>query len=390
MSVIPIKYTLRSLQARWMTTLMTAFGCGLVVFASVLSFGLADGLERALLISADPLDVVCLRKGALDEVSSNVDQATAARVRTIPGIAIDESGERLVSPEYVVTLMKPRRGADAGVTNVMVRGLMPVGWKLRPGFHIEEGREPRPGINEALVSRQLSERFENTRIGEKFTINNTPFTIVGYFAASGCAAESEVWTDLRDLTSARKVQGAVSTICVRARDSAAQAAMIRVLKEDEQFGFKALTEEEFFREQLVSAQVVKGLASFIAMFLIVGAMFAAANTMYAAVAGRSRDIGTLRAIGFSRRSVLVAFMLESVILCLLGGLLGCGAVIPFDGYSTGMANFQTFSEISFAFRFGPAVLLQGLLMALLMGLVGGLMPAIRALRLDVIHSLRAV
>jgi putative ABC transport system permease protein len=180
----------------------------------------------------------------------------------------------------------------------------------------------------------------------------------------------------------------VSTVCVRARDLVAQAALIRVLTDDERFGFKALTEDEFFREQLMSAQIIKGLAGFIAIFLIVGAMFAAANTMYAAVAGRARDIGTLRALGFSRRSVLFSFMLESVILCMLGGLVGCGAVIPFDGYSTGMANFQTFSEISFAFRFGTAVLLQGILMALLTGLAGGLMPAVRALRLDVIQALR--
>lgn len=388
--MIPIKYTIRNLLARWMTTLMTALGTGLVVFASVLSFGLADGLERALLISADPFDVVCLRKGALDEVSSSLDDATADRMRSIEGVARGKSGESLVSPEYVVTLMKPRRGDDAGVTNVMVRGLMPVGWQLRPGFRIVQGREPRAGVNEAIVSRRLSERFQNTRIGEKFKVNNTELTIVGYFEASGCAAESELWTDLRDLTSIRKVPGVVSTVCIRARDAAAQAAVIRVLKEDERFGFKALTEEEFFREQLMSAQIVKGLAGFIATFLIVGAMFAAANTMFAAVAGRARDIGTLRALGFSRSSVLFAFLLESLILCLLGGLIGCVAVIPLDGYSTGMASFQTFSEIAFAFQFGPAVFLKGILMALAMGLAGGLMPAIRALRLDVIQSLREV
>ncbi len=388
--MIPIKYTLRNLQARWMTTLMTALGIGLVVFASVLSFGLADGLERALLISADPLDVVCLRKGALDEVASSLDKATADRVRSVEGVAIGESGEPLVSPEYVVTLMKSRRGDDAGVTNVMVRGLLPVGWKLRPGFRIVEGRLPEAGKNEALVSRRIAERFENTRIGEKFTVSNAEFTIVGYFEANGCAAESEVWTDLRDLTSVRKVPGAVSSVCLRARDTDAQAAVIGLLKEDEQFGLKALTEEEFFKEQLMSAQVVKGLAGFIAIFLIVGAMFAAANTMFAAVAGRAREIGTLRALGFSRRSVLFSFMLESVVLCLLGGLLGCLAAIPFDGYSTGMASFQTFSEVAFAFRFGPTVLLQGVLMALMMGLVGGLMPAVRALRLNVIQALREV
>jgi putative ABC transport system permease protein len=373
-----------------MTTVMTALGSGLVVFASVLSFGLADGMERALLISADPLDVICLRKGALDEVASNLDKAVADRMRSLEGVATSGTGEPLVSPEYVVTLMKPRRGDDAGVTNVMVRGLLPLGSQLRPGFHLIEGRLGEPGKNEAIVSPRIAERFENTRIGEKFMINNTDFEIVGYFEASGCAAESEVWTDLRDLTTVRKVPGAVSSVCLRARDMGAQTELIRVLKEDEQFGLKALTEEEFFKEQLLSAQVVRGLAGFIAMFLIVGAMFAAANTMFAAVAGRAREIGTLRALGFSRRSVLFAFMLESVLLCLLGGLIGCIATIPFDGYSTGMASFQTFSEVAFSFRFGPTVLAQGVLMALLMGLIGGLMPAIRALRLNVIQALREV
>jgi putative ABC transport system permease protein len=386
--VIPFKYTVRSLRARWMTTLMTSAGTGLVVFASVLSFGLADGLERTLMVSADPLDIVCLRKGALDEVSSTLDDATVNRIRTLEGVAVGAAGERLVSPEYVITLMKPRRGADAGVTNVMVRGLLPVGWQLRPGFHIVEGRPPRPGVHEAIVSRQLAERFQQTRLGEKFQVSNAELTIVGYFEAGGCAAESEVWTDLRDLTTIRKVPGIVSTVCLRARTPADQAEMIHLLQEDEQFGLKALTEEEFFRDQLLSAQIVKGLASFIALFLIVGAMFAAANTMFAAVAGRVRDIGTLRALGFSRSSVLVAFLLESVILCLFGGILGCLVIIPLDGYSTGMANFQTFSELAFSFHFGPRVMLQGLLMALGMGLAGGLMPALRALRLDVVQALR--
>jgi putative ABC transport system permease protein len=373
-----------------MTTLMTALGIALVVFASVLSFGLADGLERAVLISADPLDVVCLRKGALDEVASSFDKATADRVRTLQGLAYAETGEPLVSPEYVVTLMKPRRGDDAGVTNLMVRGLLPVGWQLRPGFRIVEGRQPQAGVNEAIVSRQIAERFQNTRLGEKLAVGNTEFAIVGYFEANGCAAESEVWTDLRDLTSVRKVPSIVSSVCLRARDAAAQAEAIRVLKEDQQFGLKALTEEEFFKEQLVSAQVVKGLAGFIAMFLIVGAMFAAANTMFAAVAGRAREIGTLRAIGFSRSSVLFSFMLESVLLCLLGGVLGCLWAKCVDGYSTGMASFQTFSEVAFAFHFGWAVLVQGFLMAVAMGLVGGLMPAVRALRLNVVQALREV
>ena len=386
--MIPVNYTVRNLRARWMTTLLTASGIALVVWASALSFGLSAGLKRALLVSADKLDIVCLRKGSLDEVSSGIDKQTADRVATLEGIEVDESGHPLVSAEYVITLMKPRRG-DAGTTNLMVRGLLPVGWGLRPGFHVlPGGREPVPGKFEAITSPSIAERFQNTAIGEKLTINNMEFTIVGYFEANGCAAESEVWADLRDLTTVRKSQGIVSSVCLRARDLETQQRLISQLQEDELFALKAMTEEEFFREQMMTAQAIQGIGFFIALFLTVGAMFAAANTMYAAVAGRSREIGTLRALGFSRSSILTAFMLESVMLCLLGGAIGCLATVPFNGYSTGAANIQTFSELTFSFHFGPAVLLQGVLMALIMGLVGGIFPAIRAIRLNVLQSLR--
>jgi putative ABC transport system permease protein len=386
--MVPVKYTVRNLRARWVTTVLISLGIGLVVFASALTFGLTDGLKRAMLISADELDIVCLRKGSLDEVSSGIDKQTADRVATLEGVATDQAGQPLVSAEYVITIMKPRRG-DGGSTNLMVRGLKSIGYKLRPGFEIfPGGRAPEPGKFEAITSRSIAERFENTRIGEKLRIGNTDFAIVGHFAASGCAAESEVWTDLRDLTSVRKSEGFVSSVCLRARDEEVQGMLIQQLKEDELFSLKAMTEEEFYREQMLTAQAIQNVGVFIAFFLAIGAMFAAANTMYAAVAGRAREIGTLRALGFSRRSILAAFLLESVVLCLLGGLVGCVATVPFNGYSTGAANFQTFSEITFSFNFGPTVLLQGVLMSLLMGVMGGLFPAVRAVRVNIIQALR--
>jgi putative ABC transport system permease protein len=343
-----------------------------------------------MLISADKLGIVCLRKGALDEVSSGIDKQTADRVATLEGVESDESGEPLVSSEFVITIMKPRRG-DNGSTNLMVRGLKPAGFKLRPGFRIlPGGRAPEPGKFEAITSRQISERFQNTRIGEQLKISNRDFTVVGSFEASGCAAESEVWTDLRDLTTVRKSDGFVSAIRLRARDENAQTSLIEQLKEDELFNLKAMTEEQFFQEQMLTAQAIQAVGFFIALFLTIGAMFGAANTMYAAVAGRAREIGTMRAIGFSRASILGAFLLESVVLCLMGGVLGCLATVPFNGYSTGAANFQTFSEMTFSFSFGPIVLLEAVLLALSMGVVGGFFPALRAVRLNVLQALRDV
>jgi putative ABC transport system permease protein len=385
--MIPAKYNVRNLRVRWVTTVMTVLGIGLVVWATVLSFGLADGLEHALLISGDELDLIVLRKGSQDEVSSGIEQRLAREVATLEGIARDNEETPLCSVEFVTILTKPRRG-DGGTTNLIVRGMEQVGRELRPGFKIVEGRDVKPGLNEAITSRRMAERFQNAGLGEKLEINRVDFEIVGYFEAEGSAAESEIWTDLRDLTSVRRTPGAVSAVNLRARDTAAREALKKRIQEDEQFNLKAVEEKKYYEDQMTASIAIRVVGYFIAAFLTVGAMFAAANTMYAAVASRSREIGTLRAIGFGRGSILLSFLFESVLLCLLGGLLGCLATLPFNGLSTGTANWATFSEITFSFRFGPAVLIRGVLMALIMGVVGGLFPAIRAVRLNVITALR--
>ncbi len=385
--MIPAKYNIRNLRVRWVTTLMTVLGIGLVVWATVLSFGLADGLEHALLISGDELDLIVLRKGSQDEVSSGIDQRLAREIGTLEGIARDSEGTPLSSVEFVTILTKPRRG-DGGTTNVIVRGLQEVGRAIRPDFKIVEGRDLKPGLNEAITSRRMAERFQNTALGEKLEINKADFEIVGYFEAAGSAAESEIWTDLRDLTSVRRTPGAVSCVNLRARDAAAKAALIDRIQNDEQFNLKVVDEQEYYADQMTASIAIKVVGYFIATFLTFGAMFAAANTMYAAVASRAREIGTLRALGFGRFSILFSFLFESVLLCLLGGLLGCLATLPFNGLSTGTANWATFSEITFSFRFGPKVLLRGVLMALTMGVFGGLFPAIRAVRMNIVSALR--
>jgi len=212
--------------------------------------------------------------------------------------------------------------------------------------------------------------------------------VVGYFEAGGSSAESEVWTDIRDLTNARKQDGAISSVCLRARDEAAKETLKKRLADDKQFLLKPVEEAKYFEDQMVAAIAMRFVGGFFAVFLTFGAMFAAANVMFAAVAGRSREIGTLRALGFRRRSILFSFLLESVLICLMGGVLGCLVVLPFDGMSTGTMNWVTFSEFTFEFRFGPSVLLRGISLALAMGLLGGLLPAIRAVRLNVVKALR--
>lgn len=385
--MIPLKYNLRSLRVRWATTLLTCVAIGVVVFASVLTFGMISGIDHALSTSGDAADLIIMRQGATDEMSSNITPINARELVNLSGIATGSQGEPLASPEFVTILIKPRRN-NGGTANVIVRGLEQVGRQLRPDFKIVEGRDLTPGLNELITSRNIAKRFENFAVGEQIEINNIQFKVVGLFEAGGSSAESEVWADLRDLTAAQRYDGAVSIVNLRTTDAAAREAISARVRDDEQFQLKAISETDYFESQKSASVAIRVVAYIIAFFLTFGAMFAAANTMYAAVASRSREIGTLRAIGFPRRAVLASFMLESLVLCLLGGVLGCLATLPLNGISGGTQNFVTFSEITFSFRFGPMVLLQGMSLALAMGLIGGLFPALRAIRLQVIDALR--
>ena len=385
--MIPLKYVLRNFRERWATTLMSVVATALVVWASVLTFGLTDGLEHALKITGDPTDLIAMRQGSNDETGSSVDSQAARDIANLPQIARTPEGEPMCSSEFVMIMVRSRRGGTS--TNLIVRGIDPIGRTLRPNFKIIEGRDLQPGVNEAITSQAMANRFQNLSIGEKLEINKVPFMIVGYYTAGGSSAEAEVWTDRRDLTSARRIPGAVSSVNLRVVDIASVEPLRDRLKNDEQFKLKVITESEFIADQMSSSIALKVIGYVIAAFLTLGAMFAAANTMYAAVASRAREIGTLRAIGFSRSSIVFSFMMESVILCLMGGLLGCLATLPLNGFSTGTANWAKFSEITFSFRFGLPVLLRGVIMALTMGVLGGLLPAVRAVRMGVVDALRS-
>jgi putative ABC transport system permease protein len=386
--MIPAKYNFRNLRVRWVTTLMTVLATALVVCASAITLGLIDGLDHALSITGNELDLIVLRKGSPNETSSGIEQRLAREVAALDGIARTANGQPMCSVEFVTILTHPRR-AGGGTTNMIVRGLEEAGRALRPDFRIVAGRDLKPGVNEAITSRAMGNRFENLGLGDKLEINNVDFTIIGYFESAGSAAESEVWTDLRDLTTARRTPGAVSCVNLRAAGEAAKKSLTDRLVNDQQFGMKVIDEPAYFQEQMSASYAIKIIGYFIAAFLTVGAMFAAANTMYAAVANRAREIGTLRAIGFRRRSILFSFLLESVLICLIGGALGCLATLPFNGLSTGTGNWSLFSEITFSFRFGWWVLLQSLVLIVLMGVLGGLFPALRAVRMTTVDALRA-
>lgn len=385
---IPLKYNIRNLRVRWTTTVMTVFGIGLVVWASVIAVGLIIGLMAGFSGTADPLGLIVLRKGANSETESYFAKDTAAYIETLDGIATGPDGEPLASPEIVIITNTPRR--DGSTANLTVRGVTGRARYLRPGFEIVAGRNFESGVREAIASRRIAERFDATGLGESLKLRRGEFEIVGIFETGGGPSESEVWADAAVLAQDQSRSGSYSSMRVRAADAEALKSLRTVIDEDEQIALNPKLETEYFQSQAEAAGAITAVGMAIAVILTVGAMFAAANTMYAAVAARAREIGTLRALGFRRRSILTSFILESVILCLMGGVVGCLLALPVNGLSTGTASWYTFSEIAFSFQINGLVLVTGIILATVTGVLGGFFPAVRAVRLKLVDALRAV
>jgi putative ABC transport system permease protein len=346
------------------------------------------GLEHTLTVSVNPLDVIVLRQGSSAETASSVSEAAAREIIALPGIATYKEAKPLAAPELMAIAYLPRRDSP-GNTNVTVRGASANSRLLRDRFNIVAGRDLQQGLREAIVSKSLADRFKGLAIGEQFTVQDAPFTVVGYFEAGGGTAESEIWTDQRVLGQAINRTGSVSSVQLRAASADDRKKLIDRITADEQIALKAVTEEQYFADQAEQSQFLKIIGQIIAFFLTIGAMFAVANTMYGAIASRAREIGTLRALGFGRFSVLASFLFESLVLCVIGALLGCLGALALGEIRTGTMG-GTFTEVVFSFNFGPKVLLQGALMAIVMGLIGGLAPAVRAVRMKVVDALREV
>jgi ABC-type antimicrobial peptide transport system permease subunit len=383
---IPIKYNLRYLMTRWTNTLMTAATFALVVAVFVIIMSLARGIERALTSTGDPLNVLIMRPGAQSEGQSSIDIERYHVVRSYPGIARDETGEPLAAPEIIVLVNKPKAG-DGKPSNLQIRGVNPLVFKIRPEVRIVEGRAFRPGLREVIVSRSVSRRFKNMSIGETPQIGKVRMTIVGIFEARGSAIDSEMWADYREIMQAFDRQ-TYSTVVVRARDAAAVDAILRTVAGDRRIKLSAKTEMKYYQEQTSTAGPLKAFGIFLAVIMSIGASFAGMNAMYASVASRVREIATLRVLGFTPFSILASFLIESVFLALIGGLLGCALSLPINGLATGTTNFQTFSEIVFYFTITPDLMLRGLIFAAVMGAVGGILPALAAARQPILQALR--
>jgi putative ABC transport system permease protein len=384
---IPLKYNLRNLAVRRTTTSMTAFSITLTVTVFLVLMALAQGLQTSLTATGHPLNLLIMRDGSQSETQSSVQRDALQVLRYLEGIAKTDQGEPWVSPELIVLINLPRRGQVQG-SNVTIRGLGPEGFSLRPEFRLVEGQAFRSGMREVIVSKRIAERFQNCALGEKIKFAKGYWTVVGIFDVGNTAYASEIWTDANDLGQDFD-RDAYSSVFVRATDTGALNRLKQQVTDDRRLHMKAQTEKEYYERQTSSAAPIKFLGIFIAGLMAVGASFAAMNTMYAAVARRTKEIGCLRVLGFSRGSILLSFIIESVIIAASGGFLGCVMALPINGVSTGTTNFMTFSELAFSFRITPGLLLGGMIFSILMGFIGGLFPAWRAAHENIVTALRS-
>jgi putative ABC transport system permease protein len=388
---IPLKYNLRNLFQRRVSTVMTVFVVCLVVTVFLFVLALWQGVSRTLSVTASTRNVITMRVGSQAEMQSVVTKDAYETIRSLPGIERSPTGEPYVSAELISLVNLPR--ADGQTTNVQVRGMDPIGFSMRPGVRIVDGRIFAAGTNEAVVSKNLANRFAGMKIGDTIKTGSYRWVVVGHFDASGSAYESEIWTDVKDLQGQTKRQ-IFSSIFVRASDPEAANRYIETVKGDQRLKLEGRTEKKYYEEQMITGAPIKVLAILVGIFTAIGASFGAMNTMYAQVAARTREIGTLRAIGFSRRSVLASFILEALLLCLIGGVIGTAlAFVLFNlllTKPTGTMNFRTFSEVLFNFRLTPPLIAGGLVFSLAMGLLGGFFPAARAARLKIINALREI
>ncbi len=393
---IPISYNIRNLRLRKGLTIMTALGIALTVTTAIFLMALLAGLHRAFVNSGNPLNVLVLRKGSEAELSGGFDASLYPTLRTLPGIAKDSHGEPMTSGEWVVVIILPRKDGT-GEVNVTVRGMMPDGLEMRqlpgpenhPGVKLVAGDWFHTGQREVVVSKSIRDRFTHANIGDTMEFGKGSWKVVGVFDAGGSAYESEVWGDVNQMASDFDRQGGYSSAYLHATDPIAADALKNRVSDDQRLKLEGMLETDYYAKQTSSGAPIKVIGIVVAFIMAIGSIFAAMNTMYAAVAYRGREIATLRVIGFSRPSILTSFVLESLLLALLGAAAGILLMLPFNGMQTGTSNAVTFSEVVFALRITPQVAMYAIVFALIMGFVGGLAPAWHAARQNILNALRS-
>ena len=382
---LPISYNIRSLYVRRKVTLLAVGGIALVVAVLIVLVAMANGFFIALSATGTPGNAIITQRGSGSELTSGISRENARVLEVDDRVMRDDQGRPLASPEMVVVAsMRRKDGADV---NVLVRGVTQMAFKVRSGIDVTDGRNIQPGLYEVIIGRRIDERMAGMEIGRSIRLQRRDWQIVGVFDAGGSGFESEVWGDFEVMAPAFN-RGGYQSVTLRMRDPSAIPAFNEELERNPRVQVQAIQERKYYEDQAgqVSGSLL-GLAIFVAIVMGVGAIFGAMNTMYAIVAARTREIGTLRALGFSKISVLTAFVIESTFLAVVGGLLGCLVALPANGISSA-AGGANFAEVAFAFRITGTSLAVGMTLAVLMGVAGGVLPAFRAARAPITSALR--
>jgi putative ABC transport system permease protein len=380
--MIPISYNVRSLMVRKTTTFATAGGIALVVFVLAAAFMLSAGVSKTLVAGGRPDNAIVTRKGADNEMSSSIESKSVSLILATPGVKKDETGAPLGGGEVVVVIAQDRLGGDAGqVTNILVRGVSDNVLKVRPDVRIIDGRPAKPGTDECVIGKGLVGKYRGMTIGDKFELKkNRPVTVVGVIEAGGSSFESEVWVNLETARSSFGREGLVSSVTVRLENPAKFDAFKATIETDKQLLLEARRETKYYEDQSQGTAIFVSIMGFIiTLFCAAGATLGAMNTMFAAVAQRKREVGTLRALGFSKLSILFSFA---------GGLVGLAGALLLTLTRVSMMNFQTWQEISFSFAATPEILIGSVLAGTGMGIIGGFLPALKAAGTSPIEAMR--
>lgn len=384
---IPVIYNIRSLRQRPASTLTTALGMALVVAVFVAMNALANGFRAALVSTGTTENVLILRKGANAEMNSGITRQSASIVAGLPFVAKATDGTPMVSAETFVVV--PLERSTGGRANVVVRGVGQQAFAVRKNIEVIAGRTFRSGAREVVVGAAYTKRFPNSDVGQIIRFAEEDWTIVGHFTAGGSSFESEIWGENEQLMPVFRGQ-IFQSVTFRMAEPSAFENVAATLEGDARLQVDAFRERDFYANQSeMLTRVLSFIALFIASIMGIGAVFGAVNTMYAAVASRSAEIGVLLTLGFKPRSVLASFLLEAVLLATLGGAIGCLLALPINGLVTSTTNWASFSEVAFAFRVTPSLLAAGMIFAITMGALGGLLPARRAAKQAVVDALRA-
>lgn len=382
---VPFSYNLRSLWQRKSSTLTTALAISLVVGILIVVLSLAQGISKAFVSSGLANQAIIMRPSSRFELNSSLDRNQVRLIKTNPMLASDQEGPIASAEVVVVKLFKKSDGSDSNLT---IRGIEPKGIVMRPQVKIVNGRWFQPGLSEVVIPERIQSRFPELAVGKSFKMGGRSWDIVGSFDAKGSSFDSEVWSDVTDVMQAFK-RDVYSTMLVRLKSPNDMDVYMKEVDNEKRLKLEVVPEREYFKELTRAGDPIRIIGNLITVILTIGAMFSAMNTMFASVASRTREVGTLRALGYRRREILASFQWESVLMCFIGGLGGSLLSLFADGIQTGSTSFDTFSDVSFAFTITLPLIFQGIGFSIIMGVLGGFFPAWRASNIPLTEAMKA-